>query len=256
MLPSLCLPVLAVIHSLIRGRLSYSSACLLIFPPAPIVLHILIFYRKLQGEDHHRLSKAARTAGLVQCLVTSMPLVIVSLVTLLVATIGPEKVDMSDMHVHLHHHSLQGLAATVSLVNLVVTTLRFNERDSGRAVTLLVGFPFLFTNISFRLLGFSMLFCYFDTVWIFLCLGLLFCISALSVQLAARESLCVRLCRSMVGDNTVDNRSKANTTVMDGVAGMLLLSLANMFVPAGYAVNSRGWRMLLTCWLGKMLNTI
>ena len=45
LLPSLILPVLAVLHSLIRGRLSYSSACLLILPPTPIALHFLIFYR-------------------------------------------------------------------------------------------------------------------------------------------------------------------------------------------------------------------
>ena len=254
LLPSLVLPVLAVLHSLVRGRLSYSSASYLLLPPAPVLLHILVFYRKLQGEDHARLSKAARTAGLVQSLVTSLPLVIVSLVTLLRASIGAEVVDMTDLHRHLNSHSLQVLAATVSLLNLVVTTLRFNERDSGRAVTLLVGFPFLFTNIGFRLLGFSLLFCYFDTVWIFLCVGLLFCISALSVQVSARESLCVKLCRSVVGDTAAaDTRAvpgRRGGTLMDGVAGMLLLSLANVFIPCGYAVNSRGWRMLVVCWIG------
>ena len=124
----------------------------------------LNFCRKLQGEDHSRLSKAARTAAFVQSLVTSLPLVLVSLVTLLRSSIGDEMVDMTDLHRHLNDHSLQGLAASVSLLNLLVTTLRFNERHTGRAVTLLVGFPFLFTNIAFRLLGFSLLFCYFDTV--------------------------------------------------------------------------------------------
>ena len=252
LLPSLCLPVLSVLHSLLRGRLSYSSACLMILPPAPIALHFLIFYRKLQGEDHSRLSKAVRVAGFVQSLVTSLPLIILALVTMLRSTVGEEKVDMSDMHKHMHGHSLQNLAATVSLINLVITTLRFNERDSGRAVTLLVGFPFLFTNIGFRLLGYAMMFCYFDTVWMFLCLGLLFCISALSVQLSARESLCVRLCKKMVGDNSSDRSQNQNTTVMDGLAGMLLLSVGNMFVPCGYAINSRGWRMLVVSWIGKL----
>ena len=261
LLPSLILPVLAVLHSLIRGRLSYSSACLLILPPAPIALHFLIFYRKLQGEDHSRLSKAARTAAFVQALVTSLPLVLVSLVTLLRSSIGDEMVDMTDLHRHLNDHSLQGLAASVSLLNLVVTTLRFNERNTGRAVTLLVGFPFLFTNIAFRLLGFSLLFCYFDTVWIFLCLGLLLCISALSVQLSARESLCVRLCKSMVGDRSPDSRdpsirSGAKDSVMDGVSGLLILSLANVFIPCGYGVNSRGWRLLVGCWIGRQKSPV
>ena len=157
---------------------------------------------------------------------------------------------MSDMHRHLFSHSLQGLAATVSFLNLVISSLRFNERDTGRAVSLLVGFPFLLTNIGFRLLGFSLLFCYFDTVWIFLCLGLLFCISALSVQLAARESLCVRLCRSMVGDQP-SNNTPGKDTVMDGVAGMVLISVANVLVPCGYSVTKRGWRLLFVCWTGQ-----
>lgn len=250
LLPSLILPVLAVLHSIVRGRLSYSSACLLIVPPAPIALHFMIFSRKLQGKDHAGLSDAVRTAGLVQCLVTSLPLVIISLVTMLRAAVGEEKVDMTDLHQHLHHHSLQAVAASVSLLNLVVTSLRFNERDSGRAVTLLVGLPFLFTNISFRLIGFSMLFCYFDYVWIFLSVGLMFCISALSVQLSARESLCVRLCRRMVGNTDQDSR---HVTVMDGLAGMLVMSLANVFLPCGYAINSRGWRMLVVCWIGAIV---
>jgi len=252
LLPSLCLPVLAVLHSLTKGRLSYSSACLLVLPPAPICLHLLIFYRKLQGEDHSRLSRAVRAAGFVQSLVTSLPLIVFSLVTMLQATVGEERVDMSDMHRHLFSHSLQGLAATVSFLNLVISSLRFNERDTGRAVSLLVGFPFLLTNIGFRLLGFSLLFCYFDTVWIFLCLGLLFCISALSVQLAARESLCVRLCRSMVGDQP-SNNTPGKDTVMDGVAGMVLISVANVLVPCGYSVTKRGWRLLFVCWTGSMI---
>ena len=254
LLPSLCLPVLAVLHSLTKGRLSYSSACLLVLPPSPICVHLLIFYRKLQGEDHSRLSRAVRAAGFVQALVTSLPLIVFSLVTMLQATIGEERVDMSDMHRHLFSHSLQGLAATVSFINLIISSMRFNERDTGRAVSLLVGFPFLLTNIGFRLIGFSLLFCYFDIVWIFLCLGLLFCFSALSVQLAARESLCVRLCKSMVGEEPSTN-NLGKPTMMDGVAGMMMVSLANVFVPCGYSVTSRGWRLLFVCWTGNSLTT-
>ena len=253
LLPTLLLPVLAVLHSLTKGRLSYSSACLLILPPSPICVHLLIIYRKLQGEDHRRLSRAIRAAGFVQALLTSLPLIIFSLVTMLKATIGPEMVDMSDMHRHLFSHSLQGLAATVSFINLIISAVRFNERDTGRAVSLLVGFPFLLTNIGFRLIGFSLLFCYFETVWIFLCLGLLFCISALSVQLTAKESLCVRLCKSMVGDHSPPSNNAGKDTMMDGVAGMALVSVANVFVPCGYSVNSRGWRLLFVCWIGNDL---
>ena len=54
LLPSLLLPLLAILHSLTRGRLSYSSSLLLLLPPSPLLLHILLLYRKLQGEEHHR----------------------------------------------------------------------------------------------------------------------------------------------------------------------------------------------------------
>jgi len=254
-LPSLSLPILAVFHSLTKGRLSYSSACLLLPPPSPILLHLLILYRKLQGEEHFKLSHAVRAAGITQALLMSFPLIVISLVSLIKATVGDEIVDMTDMHQHLHVHSLQGLAATLSLINVVVSTLRYNERETGRAVSLLVGFPFLFTNISFRLIGFSFLFAYFEVAWILLCLGLLFCVSALGVQLAMGETVCGRICRKALGENVGERPSRSGT----GIPGSLLLSVANVLVPTGYNRDSslghclgRGWRMLLVGWIGTV----
>eukprot|EP00092_Neocalanus_flemingeri_P029745 GFUD01032293.1.p1 GENE.GFUD01032293.1~~GFUD01032293.1.p1 ORF type:complete len:528 (-),score=150.93 GFUD01032293.1:133-1716(-) len=256
LLPSLCLPVLAVLHSLTKGRLSYSSACMLLPPPSPVLLHLLILYRKLQGEEHVKLSLAVRSAGFVQSLLMSFPLVIIALVTLVRNTVGDDLVDMADLHRHLNMHSLQGLAATLSLINLVVSTLRFNERETGRAVSILVGLPFLFTNIGFRLIGYAVLFAYFETAWILLCLGLLFCVSALGVQLGAGETVCGRLCRKVLGDQEEPRRENSGP----GVVGALLLSVANVAVPAGYNRDvslghclGRGWRMLIVGWVGTIL---
>jgi len=256
LIPSLCLPVLAVLYSLTKGRLSYSSAAMLFPPPSPFLLHLLILYRKLQGEEHVKLSLAVRNAGVTQALLMSFPLIVISLVTLIRATVGDELVDMADMHRHLNMHSLQGLAATLSLINLVVSTFRYNERESGRAVALLVGLPFLFTNICFRLIGFSLLMAYFETAWILLCLGLLFCVSAIGVQLGAGETVCGRVCRKMLGDEVEPRRRDAGP----GVTGSLLLSLANVAVPAGYNrdvsmghCQGKGWRVLVVGWVGTIL---
>jgi len=256
LLPSLSLPVLAVLYSLTKGRLSYSSACMLLPPPSPILLHLLILYRKLQGEEHFKLSHAVRAAGFTQALLMSFPLTIIALVSLIRATVGEEIVDMADMHRHLNMHSLQGVAATLSLTNLVCSTLRYNERETGRAVSLLVGIPFLFTNISFRLVGFALLFAYFETAWILLCIGLLFCVSALGVQLGAGETVCGRLCRKVLGDQVEDRRVNSGP----GVVGALLLSIANVAVPAGYNRDvslghclGRAWRMLMVGWVGTVL---
>ena len=102
---------------------------------------------------------------------------------------------MAMLHSHLYEHSLQGIAATISLANLLIATLRYNERQTGRAVSLLVGIPFLFTNISVRLIGFSLLFAYFDTLWVLLFLGLHFCVAAIAVQLGSGQTVCGRVCR-------------------------------------------------------------
>ena len=110
------------------------------------------------------------------------------------------------LHSHLYEHSLQGIAATISLTNLLVATLRYNERQTGRAVSLLVGVPFLFTNISVRLIGFSLLFAYFDTLWVLLFLGLHFCVAAIAVQLGSGQTACGRVCRySKIPSQIVSN---------------------------------------------------
>lgn len=255
-LPSISLPVLAVFHSLTKGRLSYSSASMLIPPPSPILLHFLILYRKLQGEEHFKLSHAVRSAGVSQALLMSFPLAVTALVTMIRGTVGEEIVAMADLHRHLNTHSLQGLAASLSLINIVVSTLRYNERETGRAVSLLVGFPFLFTNISFRIIGFAVLFAYFETPWILLCIGLLFSISALGVQLGTGETVCGRLCRKVLGD-TLDDRS---SRFGPGVSGALLLSIGNVLVPIGYNKDlslghclGKGWRLVVVGWIGTVL---
>ena len=159
---------------------------------------------------------------------------------------------MTHLHSHLHLHSLQGLAATVSLLNLLVSTLRYNERETGRAVSLLVGFPFLFTNICFRIFGFALLFCYFEWAWILLCVGILFGVSSLAVQLSARDSLCSKLFRRLLGEGGA-GRPGRPAGPLEGGAGQLLLSLANLLVPCGYTARGRGWRLVLVCWLGAAL---
>jgi len=230
-LPSLILPLLAILHSLTQGRLSYSSSMMLIPPPSPLLLHIYILYRKLQGEEHHRLSLAARGACMAQALVTSLPLLLLSLVTLVKGTVGEEQVDMAMLHSHLYEHSLQGVAATISLVNLLIATLRYNERLTGRAVSLLVGIPFLFTNISVRLLGFSLLLAYFDTPWVLLFLGLHFCVAAFAVQLGSGQTVCGRVCRAALG---VPGKERGPCSIVQG----LLL---------------RSWCVVIVSWIGGFL---
>lgn len=253
-LPSLILPVFAIIHSLTRGRLSYTSSLLLLLPPSPMLLHLLILYRKLKGEEHHRISLASRSASLAQSIVCSFPLLIISLVSMVTATVGTEKVDMASLHSHLYTHNLQGLAATCSLANILISAIRFNERQTGRAVGLLVGLPFLFINIVVRVVGFSFLMAYFDSLWTLLFIGLHFCVSALGVQSGAGQTLCGRGCRTILG---VERAAAAGSG--PGVIGSLFLSVANCFLPCGYNRDrklghcmGRSWRLVCVTWVGSL----
>jgi len=257
LLPSVVLPSLALLHSLAVGRLSYTSAFLLLLPPAPILLHLMTIFRKLSGDEHSRLSLATRCASLCQALVMSLPLVIFSMQSLLGATVQEDKVVMEKLHGHLATHSFQGLATTLSLINILVSSLRFSERETGRAVSLLVGLPFLATNIVFRLIGFTFLFAYFESLWILLVVGMLFCISALAVQFGAGQSLCSSVCRKMLSEL---EREPSSYSRGPGLVCCLLLSLSNTLVPSGYSkdrslghVRASGSRLLLTSWLGSCL---
>ena len=48
------------------------------------------------------------------------------------------QVDMAMLHSHLYEHSLQGVAATISLANLLIATLRYNERLTGKTSVSLI----------------------------------------------------------------------------------------------------------------------
>ena len=136
------------------------------------------------------------------------------------------------LHSHLYEHSLQGIAATISLANLLIATLRYNERQTGRAVSLLVGIPFLFTNISVRLIGFSLLFAYFDTLWVLLFLGLHFCVAAIAVQLGSGQTVCGRVCRyykSPPQNVLLSEYSVAPTTHLQGCTGCSWKGKGTMF---------------------------
>jgi len=139
------------------------------------------------------------------------------------------------------------------------SVFRYNERETGRAVALLVGFPFLATNMIFRLFGFCLLFAYFDLLWVLLVLGLLFCVAALGVQLGAGQSMCSSICRKLVASVSQDDESASTSCQGPGVIGCLLLSVANVLVPAGYSrdhqlghVKSAGGRLLVVTWLGSI----
>ena len=74
------------------------------------------------------------------------------------------------------------LAASVSLVEILVSSIRYNERTASNGVKLMVAVPFLFTTLCFRLIGLAMLFAFFQQEWVALAIAMLFCVNVISVQ--------------------------------------------------------------------------
>lgn len=254
LLPSILLPPLSVLHSLFKGKLSYKLAMLLFVPPAPCILHLILAYRCLAGTPRERLDRYSRSAGQVQVLLMSAPLTLLSLSTLITAAIEETSVDVGSLHRHMYENNLQLAASTLSLFNLLMASYRYNERISGQPVGPLVGFPFLATSLSFRLVGLAVLLSFYEAAWISLCLGLLLCISCLSVQLASNFTVCGKMCRNLFGDFGGE-RSKPESRM----SSSLLLSLGGILVPCGYNrdrelghSSGQGWRLIFVNWLGSL----
>merc|ERR1712098_1013740 len=87
----------------------------------------------------------------------------------------------------------------------------------------------------------------------------MFGIAALGVQFGAGQSLCSSLCRKLAQISQVVEES-SYPHKGPGLIGCLLLSIANVLVPAGYSrdrelshVRAVGCRLLLITWLGSVL---
>jgi len=252
-MPSIANPLLAIVHSLTRGKLSFKLGLLLMIPPSPALLHLILVYRALARVDKQRKARIVRIAGIVQACVMSFPLLLVSMNTLIMSMLQNNSVDAGLFHRHVYENKLQFAASTISFLNLIITAYRYNERLTSRPVAILVGFPFIFSNILFRIICFSLLFSLFEPMWIVLCLGILFGMSAISVQLSSNYTICGRLFRAVFGDNSVDDEKRCS------IFNSLLLSIGGVILPVGYAsdtklghVTGRGWRLILVNAIGAV----
>lgn len=253
-LPSLTVPLLAVMHSLTRGQLSFKLSLLLMIPPSPALLHLILVYRALARVDRDRKARIVRIAGMIQACVMSLPLLIVSMNTLIMAMFEKNSIDAGLFHRHIYENKLQFAASTISFLNLLIAAYRYNERLTSRPVAILVGFPFIFSNLLFRVIAFSLLFSLFEPMWIVLCLGILFGMSAISVQLSSNYTICGRLFRAVFGDKTVEDEKEIS------IFNSLLLSIGGVVMPVGYAgdvkmghVTGRGWRLILVNAVGAVV---
>jgi len=253
LIPSFVLPLLSVMYSLTRGQLSFKLGMLLITPPSPVILHLIIMYRCLARRDCHRKARMVRVAGLVQACIMSFPLILVSLHTIMISIFANNSVDAGLFHKHIYENKMQFAATTISFLNLVISAFRYNERLTGRPVSVLVGFPFLFSNILFRMIGFSLLFSLFESMWIVLCLGIMFGMSAISVQLSSNYTVCGRIFRLIFGDTNGSEEKKCS------IFSSLLLSIGGVILPLGYSrdlklghVSGQGWRLILVNSIGAL----
>jgi len=187
----------------------------------------------------------------------SFPLVLLSFKILILGTIENNSLDAGSFHIYLHSNKMMFMGATLSLVNILVAAYRYNERLTGRPVALLVGVPFLLATILFRIIGFGLLLSFFDEAWIFLCLGIMFAMSAISVQLASNLTICGRIFRGVFGD--FDESGSGSPERKSSIFSSFLLTLGGVFLPVGYTrdqrlghVSGRGWRLILVNCVGSL----
>lgn len=252
-MPSIANPLLSTVHSLTRGKLSFKLGLLLMIPPSPALIHLILVYRALARVDKDRKARIVRIAGIVQACVMSFPLLLISMNTLIMSIFVKNSVDAGLFHRHIYDNKMQFAASTLSFLNLLITAYRYNERLTSRPVAILVGFPFIFSNILFRIIGFSLLFSLFEPMWIVLCLGIMFGMSAISVQLSSNYTICGRMFRAAFGDSSVEDEKKCS------IFNSLLLSIGGVILPVGYAsdtklghVTGRGWRLILVNAIGAV----
>lgn len=256
LLPCLFLPIFYLLHSLSKSKLPWHEALLFLIPPAPCFLHIRLLYRRFQGHDVSRLDLAGRLAGLAQSTIMSGPLVLMSLVAAIGKAVEPDQVNVSGLDRHFYEYGMQMLAASVSLVQMIVSSIRYNERGASSAVKLLVAIPFIFTTISFRLIGMAVLFTFFESAWVCVAMLLLFLINAIAVQLSSGGRLCQKWYHYWVGDDDFSSHPRSDPGGPN-LAACILLSIASVFVPCGYNqdralghAHGRGWKLVIVSWLG------
>jgi len=255
-LPTFVLPGLGLVHTLTKGRLSTKVALLLVVPPSPIVVHSRLIYLAVLKKNREKWTRISRIGGIVQACVMSYPLIIISFKTVLLEALENDIVDTGLVHKQIHEQKFQFIATIISLCNLIVAAYRYNERSTGRAVAVLVGIPFLVSNIIFRLIGFTFLVSFFEAVWILLCLCIMLAMSALSVQVSSKYTICGRVARAVCVFGDDDPRSDEKKPSM---GSSLLLSIGGVLLPLGYTrdcnlghVMGRGWRLILGNTVGTM----
>jgi len=263
-LPCLFLPVFYLLHSLSKSKLRWQESLLLVIPPAPAAIHIRLLYLRCKGQDVSRLDLAGRLAGLAQSTCMSGPLVLMSLVAAIGKAVEPDQVNITGLDRHFYEYGMQLLAASVSLVQMMISSVRYNERGASSAVKLLVAIPFMFTTISFRMVGMAVLFTFFESAWVCVAMLLLFILNAIAVQLSSGGRLCQKWYHHWVGEDDLVGHPRSEPGG-PSLAACILLAIASIFVPCGYNqdrelghAHGKGWKLVIVSWLGyvAVLSTV
>jgi hypothetical protein len=114
---------------------------------------------------------------IIQAFVTSVPLMLLNIITLINALKVPEDdvLDISYLSHHLNEVQMHGLAFIISFINLLRASSLYNERESFTLLFVLVGCPFLLLTALSRILSIGIIVAFLDVTWVaILILGLIF----------------------------------------------------------------------------------
>ena len=151
-------------------RIGFNFMLALIFFgfPSPVFVYVWHLYLSAFTVDltHSTQAKVlANTFRVVQALTSSVPLLIVNLYTLFDIMSVNNGLDISLLTNHLAEVNIHGLAALMSLFNVLRAASVFNERRTFTLLFVMIGYPYLLFTVLSRLLSLGIIVSFLDIWW-------------------------------------------------------------------------------------------
>lgn len=165
---------------------------------SPFFVYVWHLYLSALGSRQSAANsrKLANTFRMVQAIITSVPLLVLNLTTLVSMLKSDEGgVDILDLRLlsaHLSEVEIHGLAFFISLLNLIRAASLFNERQTFTVLFSIIALPFLILTIYSRLMALAIILAFLEGQWVAVLFITLFFVNILLYVLCRKRSKVVK----------------------------------------------------------------